>query len=175
MEALRAGALTVLEKPPGTTNADYEMLAERLCTQLVIMSAVKLVRQPVPRETRRGRAPGQLLSPCHPYAYAMLGIVCSTGGPPALVQLLGALGQDFPLPIVLVQHITASFLRGFASWLESVCPFPVVVVNDGGIAAVRTVHMAPAERHLRVDGGCLSLDSGAPVCSHRPSGNVLFQ
>src|SRR5580700_6197566 len=45
MEALRAGALTVLEKPVGTTNADYEALAERLCTQLVIMSEVKLVRQ----------------------------------------------------------------------------------------------------------------------------------
>src|SRR5580704_7961808 len=45
MEALRAGALTVLEKPVGTTNADYETLAERLCTQLVIMSEVGLVRQ----------------------------------------------------------------------------------------------------------------------------------
>src|ERR1700719_2955457 len=45
MEALRAGALTVLEKPMGTTSADYDALAERLCTQLVIMSQVKLVRQ----------------------------------------------------------------------------------------------------------------------------------
>ena len=43
MEALRAGALTVLEKPVGTTHADYQALAERLCTQLVIMSQVKLV------------------------------------------------------------------------------------------------------------------------------------
>src|ERR1700677_4339920 len=45
MEALRAGALTVLEKPAGTTNADYQRVAERLCTQLVIMSQVKLVRR----------------------------------------------------------------------------------------------------------------------------------
>src|SRR5580700_2440085 len=50
MEALRAGALTVLEKPAGSTHADYEMLAERLCTQLVIMSQVKLVRQHGNRE-----------------------------------------------------------------------------------------------------------------------------
>ena len=34
MEALRAGALTVLEKPVGSTNADYETLASRLCTQI---------------------------------------------------------------------------------------------------------------------------------------------
>src|ERR1700686_3276581 len=45
MNALRAGALAVVEKPVGTTHADYEILAERLCTQLVIMSQVKVVRQ----------------------------------------------------------------------------------------------------------------------------------
>src|SRR6266849_6182032 len=45
MNALQAGALTVLEKPVGTTSADYEALAERLCTQLAIMSQVKVVRR----------------------------------------------------------------------------------------------------------------------------------
>src|SRR5579863_5046755 len=38
MKALQAGALTVLEKPGGTTADEYEALAERLCTQLMIMS-----------------------------------------------------------------------------------------------------------------------------------------
>ena len=55
MEALRAGALTVLEKPAGTTRSDYEALAERLCTQLVIMSQVKLVRQHGKREGAHDR------------------------------------------------------------------------------------------------------------------------
>ena len=45
MNALRAGALTVLEKPTGVTSNDYESLAERLCTQLAIMSQVKVVRR----------------------------------------------------------------------------------------------------------------------------------
>jgi two-component system chemotaxis response regulator CheB len=43
MEALRAGALAVLEKPVGTTLADYQALSDRLCTQLLIMSQVKLI------------------------------------------------------------------------------------------------------------------------------------
>ena len=50
IEALRAGALSVLEKPAGLTHADFEALSERLCTQLVIMSQVKLVTQHVRRE-----------------------------------------------------------------------------------------------------------------------------
>src|SRR5262249_8233769 len=45
MNALRAGALTVLEKPTGVTSAEYEALADRLCTQLAIMSEVKVVRR----------------------------------------------------------------------------------------------------------------------------------
>src|SRR5580698_4172507 len=45
MNALRAGALTVLEKPVGTTSAEYEAMAQKLCTQLAIMSQVKVVRR----------------------------------------------------------------------------------------------------------------------------------
>src|SRR5580692_1604247 len=130
MEALRAGALTVLEKPVGTTNADYEALAERLCTQLVIMSQVKLVRRHRMPATAIGHGPG---SKGGPGGFKALGIVCSTGGPGALVQLLGDLGSGFPLPILLVQHMTGSFLEGFASWLLSVCPLAVTLVNDRDI------------------------------------------
>jgi two-component system chemotaxis response regulator CheB len=175
MEALRAGALTVLEKPLGTSHADYEALAERLCTQLVIMSQVKLVRQHGKRapQPEYGRMPQSWSG--GPGVFTMLGIVCSTGGPGALIQLLGALGPAFPLPILLVQHMTASFLEGFASWLETVCPFPVTVVNDGCIPVARVVHLAPGERHLRLDAGRLWLDAGVPVSFQRPSGTVLFQ
>jgi two-component system chemotaxis response regulator CheB len=175
MEALRAGALTVLEKPAGTSNADYEALAERLCTQLVIMSQVKLVRRNGHRDpdTAQRRVPQSWRG--GPGTFQMLGIVCSTGGPSALVQVLGALGPDFPLPILLVQHMTGSFLEGFASWLESVCPFRATVVKDGCFPVPGALHMAPANRHLRLDGKRLWLDAGDPVSFQRPSGTVLFQ
>jgi two-component system chemotaxis response regulator CheB len=173
MEALRAGALTVLEKPVGTSNAAYEMLAQRLCTQLVIMSQVKLVRQHASREPRLAEVLGH--SSQGPGRYKMLGIAASTGGPAALVKLLGALGEAFPLPILLVQHMTAAFVPGFASWLGGVCPFPVTVVDDGCLPVGRTLHMAPAERHLRLHAGRLRLDAGDPICFQRPSGTVLFQ
>src|SRR5580704_10579244 len=141
MEALRAGALTVLEKPVGTTNADYETLAERLCTQLVIMSQVKLVRQHSVREANsaRGRFPR---SRSHASAdFSMLGIVCSTGGPGALIKLLGGLGPSFPLPILLVQHMTASFIEGFASWLDGVSPFSVILAKDGCTPVAGVLYM----------------------------------
>ncbi len=173
MEALRAGALTILEKPVGVTHADYGHLAERLCTQLVIMSQVGLVQQ----HSRRLQPASRI--PCTPRpdpgVYKILGLVSSTGGPRALVQLLGALGSSFPLPILLVQHMTGSFLAGFAAWLENACPFPVTVVNDSCIPLARAVYLAPAERHLCLDNGRLRLDAGDPISFQRPSGTVLFQ
>jgi two-component system chemotaxis response regulator CheB len=175
MEALQAGALTVLEKPVGTTNAHYEEMAERLCTQLVIMSQVKLVRRHGNREPRAamGRVPRPLSGDAR--VFKILGIVCSTGGPAALIQVLGALGPAFRLPILLVQHMTAGFLPGFATWLESICPFAVTVVEDGCVPVAGALHMAPADRHLRLDAGVLRLDAGDPISFQRPSGTVLFQ
>jgi two-component system chemotaxis response regulator CheB len=172
-QALRAGALAVLEKPVGTTNAEYENISKRLCTQLVIMSEVKLVRQYANR-VRREPPNESAVWLRNRKRYTMLGIACSTGGPPALVKLLGGLGPDFPLPILVVQHMGASFLEGFASWLDGVCPFPVVIANHGDIPSPHTVHIAPAERHLCVSHGRLYLDSADPVCCQRPSGTMLF-
>src|SRR5258708_4897929 len=172
MNALHAGALTVLEKPVGTTSAEYEALAERLCTQLAIMSQVKVVRR------RASPAPTRHLERCvvrQSGGYRMLGIVASTGGPGALVQILGILGSDFPLPLLVVQHIPGSFLEGFASWLESVCPFAVVIVNDCVVPVPGTVYLATQDRHLRVEWGALRVDAGDPVCAQRPSGTVLFE
>src|SRR5580700_5144785 len=155
MEALRAGALTVLEKPVGTTNADYEALAQRLCTQLVIMSQVKLVRQRHVLHFENGRIPWSFSGARG--GFKMLGIACSTGGPGSLVQMLGALGPAFPLPILLVQHMTDTFLKGFASWLDGVCPFSAVLVDDGCVPIAGTVHMAPPDRHLKLEDGRLRL------------------
>src|SRR5713101_3244743 len=54
MNALRAGALAVIEKPVGTNHRDYQVLANRLCTQLAILSQVKFIRQRIDRGIRFG-------------------------------------------------------------------------------------------------------------------------
>jgi two-component system chemotaxis response regulator CheB len=171
MNALQAGALTVLEKPAGTV-AEYEAFAERLCTQLAIMSQVKVVRQRNITVATRPLERHNTWSSCR---HRMLGIVTSTGGPNAVSQILRGLGPEFPLPILLVQHITENFLEGFASWLESVSPFSVVLVKDSVAPVAGTVYLAGPDRHLRLERGALLADSGDPVSAQRPSGTVLFE
>src|SRR4029078_10875156 len=52
----------------------------------------------------------------------VVAVATSTGGPAALRRLLGGLPGDFPLPILIVQHITPGFTSGLADWLNSVHP-----------------------------------------------------
>ena len=90
----------------------------------------------------------------------MLGVVASTGGPNALAILLGALPATFPVPILLIQHITNSFLEGFVCWLDSVCPLSVKMAREGDIPVAGEVLIPPADRHLVLRGGRLHLSAG---------------
>jgi two-component system chemotaxis response regulator CheB len=182
MNALRAGALSVMEKPVSASHHHYAESAVRLCTQLVIMSQVRVIRQRARRSLglqpsvtgQKASGTTAILAPA-PGCFQMLGIVASTGGPNALVKVLAGLGCNVPVPILLVQHITPSFLKGFVTWLNGVSPMPVVEAADGQNPEPGSVYVAPAERHLMLERGCLRLDSGAPVCSQRPSGTILFR
>ena len=173
MNALRAGALAVVEKPVGVTNVAFESMAQHLCTQLAIMSQVKVVRQGIDRGLRFGTAeppaaprPGQ--------GFSMVGIVSSTGGPQALVQLLGSMGQGFPLPVLLVQHITSSFLEGFVSWLSGVTPFDVRIAQEGEVPEPGRVYVPPPDRHMALKGGRLAILDTPPLHSQKPSGSILL-
>ncbi|WP_207484055.1 chemotaxis protein CheB [Arenibaculum pallidiluteum] len=176
MNALRAGALAVVEKPVGMEHAAYGAIAERLRNQLVLMSRVRVVRQVRSRAVDFGsavrRAPAAW---AQPQSYVVLGLVASTGGPKAVSQVLAELGPGFPLPILLVQHILGPFLPGFADWLRTVTPFRTRIVRDGEMAEPGVVHLPPADRHLIWDRDRLALSDGPPVDGQRPSGTTLLR
>jgi two-component system chemotaxis response regulator CheB len=176
MRALAAGALAVVEKPRVSSPEEYETLSSRICTQLAIMSQVRVVRQrfrrtdPAPPAFRSAPAVGN--GQCHPQ---VLAIVASTGGPPALVKLFSSLGEDFPLPILLVQHVSPSFVLGFASWLAGVVPFAVEIVTTSSALRPGVIYLASWEHHLKATATAAWAARGEPVAGQRPSGSVLFQ
>lgn len=174
MNALRAGALAVVEKPMGVRHEDYEGLAKRLCQQLVIMSQVRVVRQRIKRPVEFPRsAPAPMPEP-RTSTIKVVGLAASTGGPAALVRLLGGLPADFPVPILLVQHITPAFLAGFVRWLGGSVPQRVVEARNGVTPAAGTIYVAPAHGHLESGARFLRVTDADPVHSQRPSASVLF-
>ncbi|WP_240772864.1 chemotaxis-specific protein-glutamate methyltransferase CheB [Phragmitibacter flavus] len=182
MNALRAGALAVVQKPVGVSHADYEKVAQSLCTRLAIMSEVRVIRQ---RVSLRSEAVDVSLSAglvkrmedrVMVRRPAILGLVASTGGPSALVKVLNDLMANFPVPVVLVQHITPGFMRGFVKWLNEVVAQEVLEAEEGQRMEAGKVYVAPAECHLAMsERGVLRLDGSAMVSMQKPSGTVLFR
>lgn len=176
MNALRAGALSVVEKPVGLGNAAYEEVADRICTQLYIMSQVAVVRRRVVPGREPPEASAEPTDDGAGFRPTVVGIAASTGGPPALAKLLGALPGDFALPILVVQHMGAAFMDGFASWLDGVVPLAVGVARDGEFPAGGRVYVAPGDRHLGLaPSGALRISAEAPIGSQRPSATILFR
>ncbi|MEX0729071.1 MAG: chemotaxis-specific protein-glutamate methyltransferase CheB [Planctomycetaceae bacterium] len=181
MNALEAGALTVVEKPRGTTHNNFEAMAERLCTQLAIMSQVKVIRQRfnrprVKRARQNGiRFHGAKDSGKQSCDIRMIGIVASTGGPKALQAIFSSLPPSFPVPIVLVQHITPGFHYGFVQWLNDTSQLSVVTAEHGQLVEAGNVYVAPPDFHLLVNGRQLVLRQDEPISAHQPSGTVLLE
>jgi len=179
MNALRAGALSVVEKPVGTASEGYDALADDICTQLRIMSQVPVIRRRTLGDRPAARTirprPRDLLPPL-PGRPTVVAIAASTGGPPALAKLLGMLPADFPLPILVVQHMGASFLEGFATWLVGLVPLKVALAVDGETAAPGRVYIAPGNRHLvLLPDRTLRLSGDPPEVGQRPAATVLFR
>lgn len=187
MHALSAGALAVVQKPVGLSHKDYLSIAQSLCTKLAIMSEIRVIRQRFRSTIHDRKAQSSTFSESKSSALKIpkfstsgniesIGIVASTGGPRALVELLSEL-QNTP-PIFLVQHITPSFTESFTQWLNDSLPnLHVKIAIHGEIPANNTVYVAPAEKHLRVhsSNGAIDLVKGPTVSSQCPSGTVLLE
>jgi two-component system chemotaxis response regulator CheB len=115
-------------------------------------------------------------SAAHNYRCAALGV--STGGPQALATLLGALAADFPLPLLIVMHISPAFGGAFAEWLADQTALPVALARHNQALpafGVPGALLAPPDRHLIVRGNRLQLTGAPELHSCRPSVDVLFQ
>ncbi|PYD60914.1 chemotaxis response regulator protein-glutamate methylesterase [Novacetimonas maltaceti] len=171
MNALRSGALAVIEKPRGLTSEAGRAAVSAITTQLYIMSQVPVIRRRLP-DARPPQVP-----PPAPWTVPprILALAASTGGPRAFAQVLGALPVDFPIPVVGVQHMGGPFMEGFAHWLDQQVPMPVALARHGDVLRRGHVYIAPGDRHLGVGtrGEAVLLDM-PPVQGQRPSASVLF-
>lgn len=154
MNALRAGALAVLPKPSGPAAPGFSEECRQLVATVKSMAAVKVVRrwrgrspvEPTPRSIPRSAPP------------AVVAMAASTGGPAALQRILSSLPADFPVPVLVVQHIAAGFVGGLTDWLDAASFLRVKVADDGEPLLAGTAYLAPDGRDLGVsDRGRASL------------------
>jgi two-component system chemotaxis response regulator CheB len=175
-EALQAGALTAI-RTPGL--ADPQACQE-LIRVVRTMANVPVVRRWDPsRKRARPKNPKDMTGPVLRRATAkeiqVIGIASSTGGPGFLASILRKLPPDYPIPILIVQHITQGFGVGLAEWLDNETALSVMVAKHGDTPNPGTVLIAPDDYHMQLNSsGGVELLRDEPYRGIRPSANYLF-
>jgi two-component system chemotaxis response regulator CheB len=176
VEALARGASDYVTKPK---TDDLPAAVEALRAELT----PRIVQLCVLGEKRRQRKPA---APARPQSAPTTGqrpevvaVGSSTGGPNALRELLVGLGRDFPLPMLIVQHMPPMFTRLLAERLSIESGLKVVEATSGDTLVAGTVYLAPGDYHMMAarskEGLAVLLHQGAEVNSCRPSVDVLFR
>ncbi|UCH77696.1 MAG: chemotaxis-specific protein-glutamate methyltransferase CheB [Candidatus Coatesbacteria bacterium] len=173
-EALRAGALEIIEKPRGVGHKDYEAVRGRLIRAVKAMSEVKVVRRMSEARLRRpSRLPKAVVRGKERGRVIVIG--SSTGGPAALEKILARLPEKLLAPVLVVQHIAPGFVAGLAEWLNQSSALNVKIAEAGEEPLPGTVYFAPDGYHMQIDrDGRVVLDEGPPERGHRPSIDRLF-
>lgn len=179
LDALEAGALDFLPKRFDDISQDKEEAKRVLRTRVRMIGAR---RQPSPVTTSAVPPPPHPAPARRPAGrradYRLVAIGSSTGGPVALQQVLTALPEDFPLPILLVQHMPASFTPAFAQRLDGQCRIHVKEAEDGEILQKGTAYLAPGGRQIglleRAGQVRIRVYDGDPALHYRPSVDLAF-
>lgn len=175
-QAMEAGAIACIEKPLGPEHDDFEVMAAHLLETVKLLSEVKVVR----RSARSRAAPVPATPPAKwpraPAVIKLIGIGASTGGPPVLRTILAGLPKDFPVPMLVVQHIAHGFLAGMAAWLNQTTGFQIHIASYGTSPLPGHVYLAPDDFHMGINAsGGIVLTREEPENHLRPSVSFLFR
>jgi two-component system chemotaxis response regulator CheB len=174
LKALSLGCVDFVGKPSGAISLDIKEVAADLIAKVIMAKSARLRSLPKakPAEKQKSAAP-------RPGRREIVAIAASTGGPMALQHLMANLPQNFPLPIVITQHMPKDFTASFAKRLDSLSALSVAEAEEGMQLKPGFAVVAPGGSHLivkrRTPGGVFcGLSDAPPVLSVKPSANIMF-
>jgi two-component system chemotaxis response regulator CheB len=186
LEALSLGADDYVTKASNEGSLDRSMarLREELIPKIKqffhVPSPVPSPKQAAPKPSAELRVPVRetKLFQSAKVRPKVVVIGVSTGGPAALGEILPSFPAEFPLPILVVQHMPPLFTRLLAERLHANCKVSVQEASQGGAVDPGTILIAPGDFHLKVISGPkgvrVCLDQSPQQNSCRPAVDALF-
>ncbi len=190
-KAIAAGVLAIIAKPNIHTDTHEFLRMVRGISKVKVIrrkpqpkpapSALSrtVIAEPItlPFERRSSNSATRLSPAILPSSVSrvnVIGIASSTGGPQALEPLLTRLPADFPVPIIIVQHIVEGFAASLVEWLRPLCALHIDLAQIGS-PVKPGIWIAGGGSHLVVREGLFHSSMEMPVSGQRPSGTVLFR
>lgn len=200
LDALEAGATDFLPKRFDDISSDKAEARNILCSRvksLVSPSKLKPAgttpvpsqstvapahsqRQPLaPKAPPPRRVGNKTFKAFKPSDYDLVAIGTSTGGPVALQEVLSQLPAGFPLPILLVQHMPATFTEAFAARLNQQCEIEVYEAKNGDLLKPGVALLAPGGKQMKLEkrAGRMLVrieEETDPLQNYKPCVDVTF-
>lgn len=183
------GATAIVTVPKGPDTKDNERHIDELVNTLRLMHEVPVVKRSssCPRTGQNlltlphtgpalvTSAPCLSVKPSYSKPPSLIAIASSTGGPAVVQAILSKLPAHYPIPIVLVQHLSKGFSEALVRWLDEQLALHVVEIADGSSAAPGYLHVASGQQHLQISS--LLTFHLLPHCrfpGHCPSATAMF-
>ncbi len=180
--ALELGAVDFIAKPSGRAGADLAPLAGVLGDKVRLLARMRMVSLQAPSRAHPEAtpAPPAETSPAPGPLERLVVIGASTGGPPALQQILAALDAHLPAAVVIVQHMPPRFTQAFAERLDRASPLEVREARAGDLLRPGLALVAPGALQTtihRSPDGAAHVDVTPPAPGDRfvPSIDRLFE
>lgn len=179
LDALEAGAIDFLPKKFEDISEDREEAKRLLCARVRLIGARGLPKssatttsQPLPkRSLPAGKRPTK-------GNYKLVAIGTSTGGPVALQKVLIELPANFPLPLILIQHMPGSFTPAFAQRLDGLCQITVKEAQDGDELSPGLALLAPGGKQMQLvsrhGSVVVRISDSQPDQTYKPCIDITF-
>ncbi|MDH5191367.1 MAG: chemotaxis response regulator protein-glutamate methylesterase [Gammaproteobacteria bacterium] len=183
LDALDAGAADFLPKRFEDISKNKEEAKRLLCERVRILggksSHVRTRAAPVVEKKETPSVPKTVIKAPSLSRYDIVAIGTSTGGPVALQEVLTKLPADYPLPVLLIQHMPASFTPSFAQRLNQQCEITIKEAVDGDVLKPGTAYLAPGGKQMTIEdkktSKVIRITESQPGQTYKPSVDITFK
>lgn len=176
LDALDAGATDFLPKRFEDLSSDRGEAQQKLCQRIYQLASGFHASLEKPLQPKT--APVTPRSRENTIKPALVAIGTSTGGPIALQKVLTQLPANFPAPILMVQHMPATFTPSFAERLDAQCQIHVKQAEHGEAAQAGTAYLAPGGQQMLLKGRpgrfYLHIEEGDASQTYKPCVDLTF-
>lgn len=175
-KVLQYGAVDVLAKPK--VGGDIQLLRQELEKKIRVLKGVivftKRENFGPSRFTNLENSEKKFENRYQTNKIKRILIGASTGGPQAFHSLFSELPENFPLPILSVQHISLGFAEGLVEWLNHSSKLSIKSVGERELVQKGVIYFPKDDHHLVLQGNTVSVEMSDSYSGHRPSVNKLF-
>jgi two-component system chemotaxis response regulator CheB len=179
-KALELGAVDFIPKPSTVLSLSVDEIGDLLISKVksVYKSQIKVKPRDDHHDDKKAEQVPIKAMDAKQVSSKIVGIGTSTGGPSALLNVFKNFPENFPCPVVVVQHMPEGFTKAFAERLDGSSNLKIKEAEDGDKLCPGCGFIAPGHSHMEIKkssgGNFLKLSKGDKVSGHRPSIDVMF-